>query len=164
MGNLLFSPSGRISPSLYMKGMVVLAVVSSILQLLPMISPALGVLGIIGFVVLYCFFALSIKRAHDGGKSGWMSIVYFIISIVVSIIITVVIFTVFGLNFMDVISLAMSGDVEALESFTQKSIIPSALANLIVYPATAFVVNAMTKQDQHDNTFGPYGSTADTFS
>ena len=75
MGNLLFSPSGRIGPSEFIKGIMILAVISAVLTIIPMFSFTLGsMLSIIGIVLLYPLVCLLIKRSHDGGKSGWMSI------------------------------------------------------------------------------------------
>jgi uncharacterized membrane protein YhaH (DUF805 family) len=169
MGNLLFSPSGRLDPPGYMKAMLIIGVITAVIGLLPLVSSSIATIGgLVSLVFLYVFFAISIKRAHDAGKSGWMSIVFFILLMIVSVIVTLILFAVFGLNMMDMFSTAMEGDPQAAaaaaEAFTKSSAIPSALASLIGYPATAFLVNAMFKQDMHDNTYGPYGNAAESFS
>ena len=70
MGNLLFSPSGRISPADFMRGATILIVVGLVLGLLPILMPALAMLSIIFLVMLWCWIVLWVKRYHDGGKSG----------------------------------------------------------------------------------------------
>ena len=157
MGNLLFSPSGRIGPSQYMRGMIIVAVISALLALLPLVSSALATIGsLVGFVFLYVFFALGIKRSHDAGKSGWMSITHFLLYLLVSTIVTFVIFSVFGISLGDFFASIFSGstDVAAIEEFTEASTIPGAIATLISYPLNAFLVNMLNPHDPTPNQYG----------
>ena len=86
MGNLLFSPSGRIGPSEFTKGIMILAVVSAVLTILPLISMSLAMVGgLVSLVLLFPLFCLLIKRSHDAGKSGWMSIVWFILFAIIMV-------------------------------------------------------------------------------
>ena len=166
MGNLLFSPSGRIGPSQYMRGMIIVAVISAVLALLPLVSPALGLLGsLVGFVFLYVFFALGIKRSHDAGKSGWMSITHFLLYLLVSTIVTFVIFSLFGLSLGDLFGSMMSGaaDPAAIEEFTAASTVPGAIATLISYPLNAFLVNMLNPHDPTPNQYGNPAAIETTF-
>lgn len=160
MGNLLFSPSGRIGPSEYMKGIIIITVVSLILNFLPLISPALAMLGIIGFVLFYCFIALGIKRSHDAGKSGWMVLIHILIAIIVMVVTGFITGMVTGVSAGDAFSLAMSGDTAAVEELTAKTMSFGYLlpANLIGAAGTlliGFLVNMLNKSDPDDNQYGP---------
>ena len=84
MGNLLFSPNGRIGPDEFVKGIMILALISAVITIIPMFSYSLGtMLGLVSIVLLFPLFCLLIKRSHDAGKSGWMSIVWFIIYLII---------------------------------------------------------------------------------
>ena len=73
MGKILFSPDGRIGPANFMRGVYVLLALSFLINLLPMVSPALAApFKILMMVIAYCWVVLFIKRFRDGGKSGWM--------------------------------------------------------------------------------------------
>ena len=159
MMNLLFSPTGRIAPSQYMRGMIILGVVAAVLALLPLLSMTLGTIaGLLGFVLFYCVIALGIKRSHDAGKSGWWSIAHILLFLLVSTALTWILLTVFGLSMGDMFRSAAGGDVSAVEEFTQASIIPSAIATLLTYPITAFLVNML---NPHDPTPNQYGNIVD---
>ena len=82
MGNLLFSPSGRIGPDEFMRGVYVVVAVSFLINLLPMVSVTLSSpLKLLMIGAAYCWVALFIKRFRDGGKSGWMVLIPIFISI-----------------------------------------------------------------------------------
>ena len=51
MGNLLFSPSGRIGPGQFMSGVKILVIIAVVLAILPAFVPALVMLNI--FCLLY---------------------------------------------------------------------------------------------------------------
>ncbi len=156
MGNLLFSPSGRIGPQAYFKGMMIIAVLGSIFSLLALVSQALGMVGgLASLVLFYCFFALTIKRTHDAGKSGWMSIVWLILFIIISLVIGAIVGAITGVSFMDVMNASMAQDMDLVEELTQKSLIPSAISNIVIYAVAAFVINKLNKSDPHENQFGP---------
>jgi len=70
MGNLLFSPSGRIGPSAFMKGMIILAVIGAVISLTGLINFQISqILGFVSFLLVIPLFFLLIKRTHDAGRS-----------------------------------------------------------------------------------------------
>lgn len=163
MGNLLFSPSGRIGPSAYMKGIIIIATVGLVLSLLPLLSPMLGMVGIIGLVTFYIFIALGIKRSHDAGKSGWMVLVHILLSIIIGVAVAFIVGMITGVSLGEVFSSAFSGDVEAAEAAAAAFeapgyLIPSAIGSFIGTLITGYVINMMNKQDPGDNQFGPVPS------
>lgn len=45
MANLLFSPSGRVGPGAFLKGVGILAAIGAVIALLPLVSYQLGKIG-----------------------------------------------------------------------------------------------------------------------
>jgi len=168
MGNLLFSPSGRIGPGQFMSGVTILIIISVVLGLLPIFVPALGMLGIIGLVLIWCWIVLWVKRYHDGGKSGWMClipiVVWFAISMVVGMILpgmfqdpaaaeAIAAATAEG-DLMAVMKSSMGGGMT-----TMGQLINLAIGAVVSY-LIAMIFNNMIKHDDHDNQFGPEAGTA----
>lgn len=160
MGNLLFSPSGRIGPAAYMKGIFVLAIAGLIISFSALLGPAAMVGGLLGLVVLYCFIALGIKRSHDAGKSGWMVLLHILIYFVISAIFGVIVSTVTGVSASGAFSAAMNQDLEALEELEKATtsmsyVLISGVVGAIATVVIGYVINMMNKSDMHDNQFGP---------
>lgn len=166
MGNLLFSPSGRIGPAEFTKGIMILAVISAVLTLLPMISMSLAMIGgLVSLLLLVPFFMLNIKRAHDAGKSGWMSILHFVIYIILGVVLSLLV----GMFFAGSIDpeamqaaaeeAAAAGDLagvmEAAGDAAKAQAIPSAIGGLVISYIFAMIVNAINKKDMHENQYGP---------
>jgi len=161
MGNLLFSPSGRIGPSEFIKGIMIIAVISAVLTLLPMVSMSLAMVGgLVSIVLLYPLFCLLIKRSHDAGKSGWMSIVWFIIFVIIALVLSQLVTMFFGGDAQEAVTAAAeSGDLSAVmevsKDLAKKTAIPSAIAGLVGSYISAFVINMLNKRDDHENQYGP---------
>lgn len=160
MGNLLFSPSGRIGPSAYMKGIIIIAVLNAILGLLPLISPALATLGIVGLVLFYCFIALGIKRSHDAGKSGWMVLTHILLSLGVSAVAMTLIGIFTGVTLSETFGAAMSGDpaeLAAAEAAAQSAgyLLTAAVIGFVAQLVTGYLINMFNKSDPGDNQYGP---------
>jgi len=87
MGNLLFSPNGRIGSAEFLRAGLILIAIAVLIgvvgYLLPQFSKPLEYLG---FLLLYPWAVIWIKRLRDGGKSGWMFLLYFLIYIVLAMI------------------------------------------------------------------------------
>jgi len=168
MGNLLFSPSGRIGPGQFMSGVTVLVVIGLILALLPIFVPALIMLGIVNLVLLWCWIVLWVKRYHDGGKSGWMCLIPIIVYIILAMILGAVLSGMFvDLEAAEKIAEATeAGDFGALMQFagsggmTKTGGIITAVATAVLSYVVAMVFNNMIKHDDHDNQFGPVAGTA----
>lgn len=160
MGNLLFSPSGRIGPAAYMKGITILA----ILGFLGGFTVKLGPLAILGFVlgllIFYCFIALGIKRSHDAGKSGWMVLIHILIWFVILMVVGFVVGKVSGVDAGQAFTAAMNQDVDKLAEIEATTtaisyILMTGIAGAAAKFVTAFLVNTINKSDAHDNQFGP---------
>jgi len=170
MGNLLFSPNGRIGPQAFFKGMMILAVISAVISLTGLVSFQLSqILGFVSFLLLIPLFFLLIKRSHDAGKSGWMSIVWFILWIIIFVIVGMVMSKVMPSAAQVELETALEavvsegggfGDIMALTkemgpAIAKQSAIPSAIAGLVGTAIGAFVINMLNKRDDHENQFGP---------
>lgn len=168
MGNLLFSPSGRIGPGQFMSGVKILVIIAVAIAILPALVPALVMLNILGLVMLWCWVVLWVKRYHDGGKSGWMCLIPIIIYIIIGGIVS----TVLAGMFVDTEAIAAiteaqeQADLGALMSMmgkggmTTTGLIVTALAGAAVSYIIAMVFNNMIKHDAHDNQFGPEAGTS----
>ncbi len=173
MMNLLFSPNGRINSSEFMRGAYVLIGIAFILALLPLVSYQLSMIGsIIGLVMLWCWIVLWIKRYHDSGKSGWMSLLPIIAFVILSMIVGMLVSTM-GMSGMDpetaaamneaAEEAAASGDFGAMmssmmgasEGLAKKLAIPNAISTAVLSLAIAFLFNSMIKQEPNDNQYGP---------
>ena len=170
MGNLLFSPNGRIGPQEFFKGMMILAVISAVITLTGLVSFQLSqTLGLVSLLLLIPFFFLLIKRSHDSGKSGWMSIVWFILWIIIFAIVGMVMSKVMPSAAQVELETALEaalteggglGEIMALTkemapAIAKQSAIPSAIAGLVGTAVAAFVINMLNKHDDHENQYGP---------
>lgn len=88
MGNLLFSPKGRIAAKPYWIGLAIIIVVSIATSFLAKaLGPAGGSLSLlINLVVIYVSVCVMGKRRHDFGKSAWGVVFLYIFTIVISIV------------------------------------------------------------------------------
>jgi uncharacterized membrane protein YhaH (DUF805 family) len=168
MGNLLFPPNGRIGPQDFLKGLGIITVLSALITMVPAFNFNLGtMLGYASLILLFPMFCLLIKRSHDGGKSGWMSIVWFILILIIGGIIQYFAGEMTGgapLAEMKELTKAAAeeGDFGALVEISkeyapqvaQKTAIPSAIAGFIGTMLGGFLINLIVKQDPHENQFG----------
>ena len=76
LATLFFSPRGRIGRSVFALSLLGTTFVQGILASLS--SLGFRPLGILGLVVFYALIVLSIKRFHDMGKSGWLTLLYLV--------------------------------------------------------------------------------------
>ncbi len=170
MGNLLFSPSGRIGPSAFMKGMMILAVIGAVISLTGLVSFQISqILGFVSFLLIIPLFFLLVKRSHDAGRSGWMSIVWFILWVIVFIIVSLILGAVMPSGAEAELKEALEGviadgggmgDIMELSkemgpAVAKEAAIPSAISGLVGTGLAAFLINMFNKSDNHDNQFGP---------
>ncbi len=170
MGNLLFSPSGRIGPSEFMKGMMILAAIAAVISITGLFSFQLSqILGFIAFLLIIPLFFLLIKRSHDAGKSGWMSIVWFILWAIVMVIVSMIMGMIMPSAAEAELKTAMEemmtdgggfGEIMGLTKelgpqIAKEAAIPSAVGGLIATGLAAFLINMFNKRDDHENQYGP---------
>ncbi|PHS35116.1 MAG: hypothetical protein COA91_13610 [Robiginitomaculum sp.] len=87
MGSLLFSPNGSIGSAEFMRAGFILVAIAALLGVVAYLMPQMSdPLGYLQFLLLYPWAVIWIKRLRDGGKSGWMFLVYLLIYVVLAII------------------------------------------------------------------------------
>jgi uncharacterized membrane protein YhaH (DUF805 family) len=175
MGILLFSPTGRIGPGEFMKGMTVLAVIGAVISLTGLFSFQISqILGYASVLMLVPLFFLLIKRSHDAGRSGWMSLVWFILWIVIFLIVSAIMGAVMpsgaeaelkeavegamldGAGFKDIMELGK----DMGPAVAKEAAIPGAISGLVGTGIAAFLINLFNKSDDHDNQYGPQAGTS----
>ncbi len=161
MGNLYFSPKGRISPEVFQKSAITLIAISFVLNVLPLVSFALAALfGLVGLVMVWPWICIWIKRLHDAGKSGWMLLLVLLVMIVLSSIFSKVINSMFGVSQAEM-QAAMSGADGIMGMFSaaaqaSKSIIlPNAVSAAAVGLIVVFGANKFLPSDPEENQYGP---------
>ena len=169
MSNLLFSPSGRIGPQTFLKGLGIVALINAVIKSITAFNFSLGsVLALVGLVLLFPLFCLLIKRSHDGGKTGWLSIAWFILILILIMIAQYIAQKMTGgavLKEMEAVTqaAAASGDIGAVLSIAteyapkiaQKTAIPAAIAGFVGTMLGGYLVNMLVKSDPNENKFGP---------
>ncbi|PHR58601.1 MAG: hypothetical protein COA43_10100 [Robiginitomaculum sp.] len=170
MLNLLFSPQGRVNPQEFMHGAIVLIVLAAAVSLLELVNSSLAlILGFASMVTYWCWIVLWIKRFHDTGKSGWMSLVPILIwSILISIGFFMVLINVMagvaadvgdGQDFMALMESMSEMGPEGIK----KTVIPLTLVGVVVSGFVAFVGNKMITHDPEENQFGFGDDVGSTF-
>lgn len=151
VGNLLFSPKGRIGPSDLWKGLIILLILQVLITVISAFSPmALTMLlGIVSIALLYPFVCVLGKRLHDNGKSAWWVILVIVAYLVVSWILTFLLLSVFGLNPM-----TAGANPEAMAAYRQSSLLPSILGAIVMTAILGFIM-ATLKSEPGTNKYGP---------
>jgi len=87
MGNLLLSPNGSINTAEFMRAGLILIAISVLISLVGYLMPqSAKLLGYVSLVLIYPWAVIWIKRLRDGGKSGWMFLLYLLLYIVLMIV------------------------------------------------------------------------------
>lgn len=160
MMNLLFSPKGRINSTDFMRGVIVLIVISAILTLLPLAHPKLMMVGMLGLILYWCWIVLYIKRLHDAGKSGWLVLAILVVFIGVSYFVGNFVQSTFAPDVKQAMDAAStSGDLTEVLALagelTKKLALPSAISSSVVSYGVAFLVNKFLSHDPEENQYGP---------
>ena len=101
MGNLLFSPQGRILKRRFWQGIVVLTVATVLFQAFQVrLGPALGLGGqfifmIAGLALLYMEICVYAKRFHDAGMTGWMILLVWVGGFIVGYVLNMILQPIF---------------------------------------------------------------------
>ncbi len=173
MANLLFSPSGRIGPSAFLKGMGILAIIFAIVIMISYFNFQLGgVLFLLSGVFLIPMFFLIIKRLHDSGKSGWLSILFVFLTMIIAFTLYSVVgnfgagdatnamteameeLMLSGASFTEIAMASQELTTEYGQAAAKETTPLSAVGAFIGTLLSAFLINLILKQDPHDNQYG----------
>jgi uncharacterized membrane protein YhaH (DUF805 family) len=146
---LLLKFEGRIGPNSLMQGTVAVFALAVIIQLLSIVLPFIGILGLALLFPLFCLYA---KRLHDGGKPAiWTLAVLggvFVGGMVLSAILTPIVVG-------DVVAAALRGEDMSGMGFRIKVVLLGIVNAAIIYFGAAFIVNQLVKSDAGENAYGP---------
>jgi len=164
MGNLLFSPSGRIGSQDFMKGGVALIIVGIVLSLLNMqaiLSPTLVTLAYL--LMLFPWVCIWVKRLHNGGKTGFMIFLYIFLYAILVVIFTIVAMMMFGDGEIWNAAMAYSKQeitmdeyMSALEGSAASDLsLPVLIGGVVASFLTLVIGDKGTPNDPDENQFGP---------
>lgn len=169
MGNLLFSPSGRINSSEFMRGAMILIVLGLLIALSPYISSGLAmVMFAVSLLFIWCWVVLWIKRYHDAGKSGWMCLIPIIIWLIGYGILAQMLPGMIAPELEAELKLEMTeaategglgaifgmANSETALALSKATTLPVALAHAVWSALIAFLFNGMIKHQPEENQFG----------
>lgn len=175
---LYLSPNGRIDQPTYWRAVLILFAISAALSVISaFVSPFLGFIGI---VFIWPWIAVHVKRFHDAGKTGWLTVAMVVLALIASLVLSFILPALFGVDQAaiqqqiqrDVEQAASGGDagaamaaaMEASKAAAQAQLLPSILSTLIVTGVVGFVMS-LFKTDPNDNQYGPGpGGSGATFS
>jgi len=169
MGNLLFSPKGRINAAQFTRGAYVLIVLGVLIHLSQRINPGLhGLLSFAGVVLIWCWIVLCVKRFHDGGGSGWKCLIPIGIYILGFFILSSLLPNIFASEMNAELKAATQAAMEnmdlnelmqASQEFSgpigKKIALPNAVSFLVLRLFIVFITNKMAGHDPQDNQYGP---------
>lgn len=174
---LFLTPNGRIDQPTYWRAVIILFVISAALSVVSaFVSPFLGFAGIL---FIWPWIAVHVKRFHDAGKTGWLTVAMVVLAIVVSFVLALFLPALFGIDQAamqeemqrEIEQAASSGNpaaamsvaMEASRRAAQAQLLPSILSTLIVTGIVGAVMG-LFKTDPNDNQYGPGpGGASSTF-
>lgn len=156
LGNVLFSPSGRLGPASFQKAALILIVIGFVLSLATLISVSLGIIaGVISLALIYPWIVIWVKRLHDAGKSGWMVLLVILVYLIVSMIASQIITGMFGSAAPAAAPTDFSGMMAMIQAQAQATALPNAIVSALISVIFVFAGNAILKSDPGTNRFGP---------
>ena len=160
---LFFNPQGRITKAQFQTGALALIALGFVLAVLPLLAAGTAMVAIttlttlIGLVAMWCWIALWVKRLHQAGQTGWMTVLIVLGWVVLSNIVGTVVTMMFAPDLMTMSP--EGGDVmEVIQQSmqaTREVAIPSAIANAAVSLIYVFVLNAVLPSQDGENRYGP---------
>jgi len=161
---LLLNPQGRIGPSDFQRGALILIAIGFVLAILPLVSFALSFLGILGLVLIYPWAVIWIKRLHDAGQSGWMfiavALAWFVVSLIVGGIVSALFMGDVAADMAKVDPEDFGALMRASVEASRATILPSAILNAVVAYGFVYAGNMILKSEPTENQYGPAPSGA----
>jgi uncharacterized membrane protein YhaH (DUF805 family) len=158
MVKLFLSPKGRIGPSAFMQGAIILIVIGFVLNAAPALLPGLATpLGLVSLLFIWPWISIWIKRLHDAGQSGWMILLVVLVYFILAMIANQVVFSFLGIDQMAAIKAAMGGDTALATELTEKAkaaTLPISVVSAVISFVYIFIVNKLLKSDPEENQFG----------
>jgi uncharacterized membrane protein YhaH (DUF805 family) len=161
-----FNPNGRLSRGQFLQAALVLiaiSFVSALSGLVPGTQAAMAassVATLVGFVVMYMWIAIWVKRLHNAGTTGWMFLLIGFGWLILSQIVNTTVQMVVAPEMNTAMAEAMSSDgfmamFEIAAEYGARLAIPVGLANALVSLVYAAGLNALLSNKTEDNRYGP---------
>lgn len=157
---LFLTPNGRISQSTYWRGVIILAAISIVLTVLSAyVTPMVGILALL---FVWPWIAIHVKRLHDNGKTGWLTIAVVVAAIIVSFILGAVVSPLLGGGVAnmeaEINAAAQTGDINAIMEMSrdmQKAqLIPGIVQTALMTGIIGFGMSLL-KTEPAENQYGP---------
>ncbi|MFN7165157.1 MAG: DUF805 domain-containing protein [Hyphomonas sp.] len=164
---LFLTPNGRIDQPTYWRAVLILLGISAALSVVSaFVSPFFGFLGLL---FIWPWIAVHVKRFHDAGKTGWLTIAMVVLAIIVSVVAGMILPALFGVNQAALQadmqreienaaagdpSLAISAAMDASKGIAQATLLPSILSTAVVTGVVGAVMS-LFKTELSDNQYGP---------
>ncbi|XBQ15993.1 MAG: DUF805 domain-containing protein [Oceanicaulis sp.] len=159
IAHALFVPNGRISKGGFATGAIILIVigfVSGIIPLFMSMAAATGITTLLGIVVAYCWVALWIKRFHQGGMSGWWTVLVVIVWMIANYAVGQAVILMSGIDMSAMQGSTNFSEIMAMsQEIARETALPTAIANAVVSAIFAFGLNAFLKSEAGENKYGP---------
>ncbi len=167
--DLFLSPNGRIDQPTYWRGVAILLAISvAVSALSAYVNPFVGFLGIL---FIWPWIAVHVKRFHDSGKSGWLTIAVVVAALVLSLILGAILPGLFGVNMLalqadlqrQIEDASSGGDpgemmaivTESTKRIGQAQLLPNIVSTAIVTGVIGVLMGVINKTDPNENKFGP---------
>lgn len=174
--NLFLTPNGRIDQPTYWRAVLILLGISVAMSVISaFVSPFLS---FISLLFIWPWIAVHVKRFHDSGKTGWITVAMVVLAIIVSAIAGFLLPGLFGVDQLALQedmqreierasaggdpSAAIGAAMEASKRVAQAQLLPSILSTAIVTGVVGAVMGAINKTDPNDNQYGPGPGGAST--
>lgn len=162
MGNLLFSPNGRIGRNRFWQGMVILTVLS-VLTTAGSVMVNEFLFGLLGIVLIYPYICVYGKRLHDIGTTAWWVLGILVANVIVSMILNAVLEGFFATSELRDIQIEVgerlaSGDLTgALEGMRilAKALLPLNIIVTVLANAVIAIALGLIPGSPRDNKHGP---------
>lgn len=154
IGNLFFTPFGRIGRRDFWLAWLVIFAVNVVLTWIPFIGVALWLVGI------YCTICIYSKRLHDMGRTGWLQVIPIAASVTWWVLATYFAIGVLFTGFAVEAGLSDAGAGLGILSGVMALIMTGLVALTIEIVFLIWI--GVTQSDPFDNRFGPPPVTART--
>jgi uncharacterized membrane protein YhaH (DUF805 family) len=167
--NLFLTPNGRIDQPTYWRAVLILLGISIAMSVISaFVSPFLGFASLL---FIWPWIAVHVKRFHDSGKTGWITIAIVVLAMIVSMILGIFLPGLFGVDQLALSqdmqqeierassggdpSAAIGAAMDASKRVAQAQLLPSLVSTALVTGIVGAVMGAINKTDPNDNQYGP---------
>ncbi len=165
MGNLLFSPNGRIARNRFWQGMVVLTVASVLVAAGAVMVGTL--VSLLGYALIYPYICVYGKRLHDAGLTAWWVIGVWLGTVVFNFILSLFLTPMFmGEEELaiqeEMTERLLSGDLAGMMEGAEilaAELLPLTIFLTVVINLVAAIIVGLLPTEPRENKHGPVPGT-----